>query len=139
MLNAPAAKLAESWLSSKHVDVRTGIGVQAIEVDGRGTKQVRLSDGSAISADIVIIATGVRPNLELVAGTSIATDHGILVDEQLQTNVAGIFAAGDAAQGPVRFGAGAKSTPFNPRPWITVAWPARIWLADPFAIRAAFQ
>jgi NAD(P)H-nitrite reductase large subunit len=44
----------------------------------------------------------VRPNLQLVAGTSIATDQGILVDETLQTSVAGIYAAGDVAQGPVR-------------------------------------
>ena len=50
-------------------------------------------------SDLVISATGVAPNASFVEGTSIEVDHGILVNDRLQTSVEGIFAAGDVAQG----------------------------------------
>ncbi len=103
MLDAPAARLAHDWLAHKQVDVHCDVSVQAIEQDVQGTKQLRLSNGKSLEADIVIVATGVRPNLQLVADTTIETEHGILVNDQMETNVPGIFAAGDVAQGPVRF------------------------------------
>jgi NAD(P)H-nitrite reductase large subunit len=103
MLDATAASYARDWLATKQVDVHCGASVQAIDADDQGSKRVWLADGCSIPADIVIVAAGVRPNLNLVAGTEIAVDHGILVDDRLQTNVAGIFAAGDVAQGPVRW------------------------------------
>jgi NAD(P)H-nitrite reductase large subunit len=103
MLDATAAEYAEAWLAKQHVDVYCDRSVQAIEGGGDGTKLVRLDDGNTIPADIVIVATGVRPNLNLVVGTSIAIDQGILVNEHLETSVPGIYAAGDVAQGPVLF------------------------------------
>jgi NAD(P)H-nitrite reductase large subunit len=63
---------------------------------------VQLNDGTQVEAELVIVATGVRPDLELVASTTIQTDHGILVDDRMRSNVPGIYAAGDVAQGPVR-------------------------------------
>jgi len=47
---------------------------------------------------MVAVAIGVRPRLELVAGTGIRTDRGILVDERLESNVPHVYAAGDVAQ-----------------------------------------
>ena len=75
----------------------------AIETDDQGKKRVLLDGGATVSADIVIIATGVRPNRSIVDGTSVDVDQGILVDHHLRTNVPSIYAAGDVAQGPVRF------------------------------------
>ncbi len=102
MLNAQAASLVERWLTRRGVRVRCGTTVAEIgEVDGR--KCVRLENGEELEADVVVVATGVRPNLELVADTPIETDQGILVDDRLQTSVPGIYAGGDVAQGPVLF------------------------------------
>jgi NAD(P)H-nitrite reductase large subunit len=103
MLDNHAASIAQAWLEHKQVAVHWGVEVQAIEMDNQGQKHVRLSNGSLLPADIVIVATGVRPNVSLVADTSIEIEHGILVDHQLCTNVAGIYAAGDVAQAPIRF------------------------------------
>ena len=50
-------------------------------------------------ADLVISATGVRPNTEFVADSGVEVDQGILVNEHLQTACDGVFAAGDVAQG----------------------------------------
>lgn len=48
---------------------------------------------------MVILAIGVRPNIELVKGTPVKTNKGILVDKYMRTNIPGIYAAGDCAEG----------------------------------------
>ena len=58
-----------------------------------------LSDGTSLAADLVISATGVVPNTQFLDGSGVDIDHGVLVDDRLETSVAGIFAAGDVAQG----------------------------------------
>src|SRR5262249_9738714 len=65
-----------------------------------GRKQVTLANGQTVAADLVIVATGIRPNLGLVDGSGIQVDQGILVNDRMQTNVPFIYAAGDVAQGP---------------------------------------
>lgn len=60
----------------------------------------RLSDGGVVAADLVVAGIGVRPQTELAAAAGIECDQGIIVDEQLQTNVAGVWAAGDVARWP---------------------------------------
>ena len=59
---------------------------------------VRLDDGSELAADLVVIGVGVRPRIALAEAAGISIDHGILVDEHLETSVPGIFAAGDVAR-----------------------------------------
>ncbi len=59
---------------------------------------IETTDGWQIRCDMVGVAIGVRPRLELVAGTGIETDRGILVDDRMRTSVPGIYAAGDVAQ-----------------------------------------
>jgi len=59
---------------------------------------VALSDGSTIDGDLVVVGAGVKPRISLAADAGIAVDRGVLVNEFLETNVAGIFAAGDVAQ-----------------------------------------
>ncbi|MCP4193905.1 MAG: NAD(P)/FAD-dependent oxidoreductase [Planctomycetaceae bacterium] len=100
MLNQDAAKIVESWLEDRNIPVHLNTGAHSITTHEDGSKRVILSDGGEIAADIVIVATGVQPNIEIVAGTSLKTDHGILVDNYLRTNVPFIYAAGDVAQGP---------------------------------------
>ena len=62
-------------------------------------KKVVLRKGKDIPTNLLIIAIGVRPNLNLVKDTSINYDKGIVVDDHLQTNIQDIYAAGDVAQG----------------------------------------
>lgn len=57
-----------------------------------------LKNGETITADIVLSAIGVRPNLALANAAGIVTERGIVTDRQLQTSVSNIFAIGDCAQ-----------------------------------------
>jgi len=59
---------------------------------------VRLSTGEVLEADLVISATGVRPNIGFLADSGVRCLVGVLTDEHLQTNVSGIYAAGDCAE-----------------------------------------
>lgn len=57
-----------------------------------------MSNGREVDAGLVIIGVGVRPRVALAEKAGIATDRGILVNEYLETDKPGIFAAGDAAR-----------------------------------------
>ncbi len=99
MLDRASASLAERWLADKGIAVYTGATVTEIGDLQDGRKAVRLSDGRSLTADLVIIATGVRPNTDAAQGSGIAVEDGILVDDRLQTNFPFIYAGGDVAQG----------------------------------------
>ncbi len=98
MMNDIAGNMIKDWCEQRGVKVHTSTQVTAIEKNGDALR-VALNSGESIDADLVVSATGVRPNVELVEGSGIETDHGILVDRRMQTNDPDIFAAGDVAQG----------------------------------------
>jgi NAD(P)H-nitrite reductase large subunit len=63
-----------------------------------GPMRVKLSNGQTLEADLIISATGVRPNIGFLENSGVRCLVGILTDEHLQTNVPGIYAAGDCAE-----------------------------------------
>jgi NADPH-dependent 2,4-dienoyl-CoA reductase/sulfur reductase-like enzyme len=67
--------------------------------DFDGTR-VLMSDGGELSADMLVLGIGVRPNVSLARQAGIEVDDGVLVDSRLQTRTRGIFAAGDIARYP---------------------------------------
>ena len=100
-LDADMAALVEAHLVAKGVKVHTNSGVASIEAD-----RVVLSDGTdaaagtVIPADIVIVATGVRPEVNLAkeAGVRLGATGAIAVDERMQTNIPDVYACGDCIE-----------------------------------------
>jgi 3-phenylpropionate/trans-cinnamate dioxygenase ferredoxin reductase subunit len=79
------------------VDVRLGVGVQAIAGNGGRVTTVVTSDGHEVPADAVVAGLGIRPNVELAADAGLLVDDGVVVDEYLRTTDPDIYAAGDVA------------------------------------------
>jgi NAD(P)H-nitrite reductase large subunit len=61
--------------------------------------QVALDKGQPLDADLIIVATGVRPRAGFLKGSGVEMGQGIRVNEHLQTNLPDIYAAGDVAEG----------------------------------------
>ncbi len=78
---------------------------------------VETKDGRFIPCQVVATAIGVRPRLELVQGTGIRTDRGVLVDEHLATNLPYVYAAGDVAQ---------AFDPLTGKHQLDVLWPVAV-------------
>ncbi|MBF8267152.1 MAG: Pyr redox 2 protein [Dehalococcoidia bacterium] len=99
MIDREAAILVQDWLRGRGVHIHTSTTVKAIEdVDGR--KRLLLAEGGDLMADLVIMGTGIRPNLGWLAGSGIEINQGVLVDDHLRSNVSNVYAAGDVAEGP---------------------------------------
>lgn len=59
---------------------------------------LELASGERVAGELLLVATGVRPAMDYLAGSGVATDQGILVDRRMRTSVANVWAAGDVAQ-----------------------------------------
>ena len=79
--------------------VRFHLGATAAAIDGHS---VTLNNGARLDADLVVVGIGVRPSTALAEDAGIAVDRGVTVDAHLQTNIPGIWAAGDIARWPDR-------------------------------------
>jgi len=101
MMNQTAGGMIKRWCENQGITVLTSNSVTAIERDVHREHplHVSLSEGQALDVDLVISAAGVRSNTDFLHRSGIDTKQGILVDHHLQTNIAGIYAAGDVAEG----------------------------------------
>jgi 3-phenylpropionate/trans-cinnamate dioxygenase ferredoxin reductase subunit len=82
------------------VDLRTGVGVDAIKGDAR-VERVRLADGTEIAADVVLVAVGVVPDTSWLEDSGLTLENGVVCDETCLA-APGVVAAGDVARFPNR-------------------------------------
>ena len=98
MMDATAGGMLRRWCESKGVTVKTGTRVTGVS-GSDGALSVALDSGETLNAALVVVATGVAPNVDFLDGAGVDIDQGIRVDDHMATNVDGIYAAGDVAQG----------------------------------------
>ncbi len=82
------------------VDVRLGVGVVRIE-GGDRVERVRLTDGTVLEVDLVVVGIGVTPNTGWLEGSGLTLDDGVLCDATCLA-APGVVAAGDVARWPNR-------------------------------------
>ncbi len=78
------------------VDLRCGVGVAGLEGDTR-VERVRLSDGSSVAADVVVVGIGVTPATGWLETSGLTVDDGVVCDETTAA-APGVVAAGDVAR-----------------------------------------
>jgi NAD(P)H-nitrite reductase large subunit len=96
MMGPTAGGMIRDWCETKGVEVFTSTKVESIEPGA--PLSVKLSNGKTMLTDLVISAAGVRPAIGFMENSGVTCLLGVLTDEHLQTNVPGIFAAGDCAE-----------------------------------------
>jgi 3-phenylpropionate/trans-cinnamate dioxygenase ferredoxin reductase subunit len=97
VLGSEIAQVFANLHRSRLVDLRLGTSPTEITTAPDGTWGVRLSDGSEVGADAVLVGVGIQPNTELAEQAGIRVDNGIVVNAALRTSEEDIFAAGDVA------------------------------------------
>jgi NAD(P)H-nitrite reductase large subunit len=97
MMTEGAGGLIKAWCEKKGIKVHVNARAESIESAG-GHLRIRLSTGATLETDLIISATGVKPNIGFLAGSGIACEEGVLVDETMQTSMPGVYAAGDVSQ-----------------------------------------
>jgi len=101
ILDPTASEMVENVIRKAGVTIATGQTVKRIVGKPENDKVVGgavLTSGEQVQCDLVIIAIGVVPRTELVAGTDVKTNRGILVDKFMRTNVSDVYASGDVAE-----------------------------------------
>ncbi len=94
MMTPVGSRLLQRWLEDKGVRVIATGRIERIEAGPRLVMDTRTLD-----ADLIILATGVHPNVSFLEGTGAEIDQGIVIDDRMRTTVPNIYAAGDVAQG----------------------------------------
>jgi 3-phenylpropionate/trans-cinnamate dioxygenase ferredoxin reductase component len=89
-----------SWFAELHraegVDVRTGVAVDRVRSNA-AVRDLRLSDGSVVAVDHVLVGAGVQPDVAWLADSGLDASRGVPVNADGRTAIEDVFAAGDAA------------------------------------------
>jgi NAD(P)H-nitrite reductase large subunit len=98
LLNDTESKLVETQILHHGVHIHYNREIAEIIGEGGHVVGVKTNKGEFMPCQIVGVAIGVKPNLALAKGTPLKVDRGLLTNEYLQTNMPGVYAAGDCAQ-----------------------------------------
>ena len=96
-LDARAAAFVERAFRAHGARILTGRRVVELVPSATGAHVV-LDDGSALDAELLLVAAGVKPELDYLRATGVEVDAGVVVDDTMRSSVANVWAAGDCAQ-----------------------------------------
>jgi nitrite reductase (NADH) large subunit len=96
-LDERAARMLRRAVEAKGIAVR--LEAETVRIIGNGrVGAVELRDGSTIPADAVVVAVGIRANVELARTAGLKVNRGIAVDDHLETSITGVHAIGECAE-----------------------------------------
>ena len=104
MLDPETSQVVLGMLLDRGIEVRRGNDADAVAFVGDARAEaVRVRSGDVVSAELLVAATGLRPNIEFLEGSGIHTEWGVVVDDHLRTNYPDVYAIGDVAETLDRF------------------------------------
>ncbi|MFT4035283.1 MAG: molybdopterin-dependent oxidoreductase [Patulibacter sp.] len=128
-LDAGSARWLRRQLEARGIKSRIGSFADELLAHEGRVVGVKLKNGDVVPADLVILATGVSPRITVAARAGIATERGIIVDDQLRTSAPNVWAVGECAQHDgVVYGT-----------WAPIAEQARVVAADLSGKPAGFR
>jgi nitrite reductase (NADH) large subunit len=96
-MDEEAGLLLQKSLEDQGMKFEMGAVTESIEGDEK-VEGIRFKDGRTLPADLVVMAVGIRPNVELAKQTGLKVDRGIVVDDQLKTSVLDVYALGECVE-----------------------------------------
>jgi len=104
------AALVGRHIREHHIDLKLETALEEIIPDANGrVKAVKTAAGEIINCQFVGLTAGVSPSIDIFKETELETNRGILVDDQFQTNIPGVYAIGDCAEFRSSPGTGRKN------------------------------
>jgi NAD(P)H-nitrite reductase large subunit len=102
MMSLGAGEIIRRWCERKGIRVVTStrvVGIGCMSLRELGSPRVaRLSNGEQLEVDLIVHCAGTVPNIDFLKGSGIRCLQGVVVDASMQTNVPGVYAAGDCAE-----------------------------------------
>ena len=104
VLDEKGANVLEKQIYSNGVDLKVNTCTERIERNADNTLTAFAQGLEPQTFDLIIVGTGVCPNIAFLINSSLDIERGLLVNNKMETNIPGIYAAGDVVQGPTAFG-----------------------------------
>lgn len=114
IMDAESGNMVKAWVEAKGVKVLTATRISEVKEAGKGKLCVCTDAHGDIEADLVVVAAGVKSNMEFLEGSGVDLGWGVKTNNRLETSVKGIFAAGDVAEGPDFSGGNLMVHPIQP-------------------------
>lgn len=97
LLPEPACTLVRQRLEQAGARFKLGVFAHSVHRDGE-VLRLSLTDGSTLSADLVLSAVGLKPRISLARDAGLRVNRGIVTDRRLATSASDVFAIGDCAE-----------------------------------------
>jgi nitrite reductase (NADH) large subunit len=97
-LDELGGEMLERQIESCGIFVRSGRTIEEVVGGCEGIEGIRLDDGKSLAADMLVLACGVRPRLEVARASGLPINRGIIVNDTLATEVPGVYAIGECAE-----------------------------------------
>lgn len=103
-VSAPIAERLHGVHTRRGVRILTSSGIEQLrEGEGGRVSGVRLSDGSELPADLVLVGVGAAPSIAVAEASALDVDGGVLIDAHLRASAPDVWAIGDCARFPNAF------------------------------------
>ncbi|MGA2793988.1 MAG: nitrite reductase large subunit NirB, partial [Roseiarcus sp.] len=96
-LDAPSGQLLQRDLDKRGIAFFTNAQTEEI-IGAERAEGVRLADGREIQADLVVLAIGIRPNIDLARGAGLEVNRGIVVADDMRASDRDVFAVGECVE-----------------------------------------
>ncbi|MFB5284228.1 nitrite reductase large subunit NirB [Peribacillus sp. Hz7] len=96
-LDPAASKLLQKELEGQGMNFLLGKNTQEV-IGNTHVEGLRFSDGEEIKADLVVMAVGIKPHIQLAINSEIPVNRGIIVNDYMETNIPNVYAVGECAE-----------------------------------------